>query len=171
MTETRVITTTRLRLRPISPADFPHWREFYATDHSKFVGGPLSEEGALWKVCQFVGHWTMCGFGYWSVETQEGEYCGRVGMEHPEMWPERELGWSFLPSATGKGYATEAAAAVLADVKKTIKPKSLVSFVRKDNIGSAKVAERLGASVDHNPGYDCPYPDHLIYRHPMGGAA
>lgn len=113
----------------------------------------------------------MRGFGYWSVETKEGTYCGRVGLEQPHEWPEPELGWSFLPSATGKGYATEAAQAVLDDAKATLKPKAVVSFVHKDNIASIKVAERMGATADAKSGYDCPYPEHLIYRHPMGCAA
>lgn len=171
MREQRVITTARLRLRPIAPADFPHWRAFYETEHSHFVGGPKSAEDAWWKMCQFVGHWVMRGFGYWSVETKEGEYCGRVGLEQPNEWPEPELGWSFLSSATGQGYATEAAIAVLEDAKATLKPETVVSFVHVDNTASARVAERMGAIVDEQPGYDCPYPDHLIYRHQMGGAA
>lgn len=164
MTDTLRISTERLRLRPISPEDFPHWRAFYASEHSHFVGGPKSEEDAWWKVASFLGHWAMTGFGYWSVETRDGGYLGRVGLEKPAGWPEPELGWSFLPEAGGKGYATEAAVAVRAYERARLGFDQIISYVHFDNAASARVAERLGAAVD--PATQSIWPDHLTYRHP-----
>lgn len=151
-------------MRPIAPEDFPNWRDFYASDHSHFVGGPKTAEDAWWKFVQFLGHWTMTGFGYWSVATTDGAYLGRVGLEQAIGWPEAELGWSFLPSAVGNGYATEAAEAVLKRERKRLDLKSVVSFIHPDNIASIRVAERLGAKRDDAT--KAAYADHLVYRHP-----
>lgn len=169
MTDALVISTPRLRMRPIAAADFPHWRLFYSSEHSHFVGGPKSEEDAWWKVASFIGHWAMTGFGYWSVTTTEGEYLGRVGLEQPIGWPEPELGWSFLPEAGGKGYATEAAAAVRTFERARLGVTDIISYVHLENAASARVAKRVGAW--HDADTAAIWDDHLVYRHPAEGAA
>ncbi|MEL7463053.1 MAG: GNAT family N-acetyltransferase [Pseudomonadota bacterium] len=168
MTEALSITTERLRLRPIAPEDFPHWRAFYATDHSRFVGGPKSEEDAWWKLTQFVGDWAMSGHGFWSVETKDGDYLGRVGLEIAPNWTAPELGWSFLPEAGGKGYATEAAAAVRAHERRRMGYDEVHSFIHPDNEASARVAQRLGAAPD--VAIEAPWAEHVVYRHPPEAA-
>ena len=156
-------------MRPIAPEDFPYWRDFYASEHSQFVGGPKPEEDAWWKVSQFIGHWAMTGFGYWSVETKTGDYLGRVGLEQPIGWPEPELGWSFLPEAGGKGYATEAALAVRAYERARLDASEVISYVHYDNVASARVAERMGAQIDKKT--QAAWPDHHVYRHPAEAQA
>lgn len=155
-------------MRPISAEDFPHWRAFYASDHSHFVGGPKSAEDAWWKLAGFIGHWAMTGFGYWSVETREGAYLGRVGLEQPVGWPEPELGWSFLPEAGGKGYATEAALALRAFERARLGVTEIISYVHFNNAASARVAERLGAWLDKAT--KAIWADHHVYRHPAEAA-
>lgn len=168
MTEALVISTERLRMRPLTPEDYPHWRAFYSSEHSHFVGGPKSPEEAWWKVTQFVGHWAMTGFGYWSVLTTGGDYLGRVGLEQPADWPEPELGWSFLPEAGGKGYATEAALAVRTHERARLGVSEVISYVHYDNAASARVADRLGATIDKAT--EAAWPDHHVYRHPEAQA-
>ena len=155
-------------MRPISPEDFPHWRDFFATEHSHFVGGPLSEDDAWNRVAGLIGHWTMAGFGHWSVETRDGEYLGRTGLDQPAGWDEPELGWSFRASAGGKGYATEAASAVLAHERARLGKTGVVSYIKTDNAPSIRVAERMGAFDDKTS--RAPWPDHLVYRHPEAQA-
>lgn len=168
MTETLRISTERLRLRPISPEDFPHWRDFFASEHSHFVGGPLAEDDAWNRVAGLIGHWAMAGFGHWSVETAEGEYLGRTGLDQPSGWNEPELGWSFLASAVGQGYATEAATAVLAHERARLGKIGVVSYIKTNNAPSIRVAKRMGAFV--NEATKAPWPEHLVYRHPEAQA-
>jgi RimJ/RimL family protein N-acetyltransferase len=52
-----------------------------------------------------------------------------------------ELGWTLLPEQRGRGYATEAAAAVRA----WYDGNRLISLIAADNLPSQRVAERLGA--------------------------
>ena len=165
------ITTERLKLRPIAAEDFPHWRDFYATDHSRFVGGPKDEEAAWRKMTEFLGHWPLAGFGYYSIETHGGDYVGRVGLDQAIGWPEPELGWALLPAAVGNGYATEAATAVLADTWSALRPANVVSFIAAGNVASERVAERLGASREAPPRYACPFEGHDIFLHQTPVAA
>ena len=164
MSEALRISTDRLRLRPLAPEDFPHWRAFFASDHSHFVGGPLAEDDAWNRVAGLIGHWAMAGFGYWSVETKDGDYLGRTGFDQPAGWPEPELGWSFLPEAGGRGYATEAALAVRRFERARLGKEEVISYVHEDNAASVRVAERMGAWVDGDT--KAPWDKHLTYRHP-----
>lgn len=164
MTSTLRISTERLRLRPLAPEDFPHWKAFFATEHSQFVGGPMAEDDAWNCVAGLIGHRVMNGFGYWSVESVDGEYLGRTGLDQPSGWDEPELGWSFLASAGGKGYATEAAKAVLDHERARLGKTGVVSYIKSGNLQSIRVAERIGAFVGEAT--KAPWPDHLVYRHP-----
>ena len=164
-----VLETERLRLRPFAPEDFRFWVGFYASDRSRFVGGPMDESAAWFKCATILGHWGMRGFGYFSVETREGEYVGRVGPEQAEGWPEPELGWSLVETGGGRGFATEAAAAVRDWTWATLRPTGIVSFVRPENDPSRRVAERLGAT--HDPDTVAGWPDHGVWRHPEPEAA
>lgn len=67
----------------------------------------------------------------WSAGTDTGQ---------PE---DIEIGWHFHPNAWGRGYATEAAAAVLAHAFRSELPK-VVAVTYPDNIASQHVARRIG---------------------------
>ncbi|HKK35900.1 MAG TPA: GNAT family N-acetyltransferase, partial [Paracoccaceae bacterium] len=103
------LETERLRLRAPSEADFEPFAAFYATERSRFVGGPLPR-GKVWRShAALVGHWALRGYGWWSLEERAtGALAGRVGLFHPEGWPEPEIGWTLFDGFEGRGYATEA---------------------------------------------------------------
>ena len=164
MTEPLVITTERLRMRPLSPEDFPHWKRFFESEHSRFIGGPMKEDDAFNRIAGLIGDWAMNGFGHWSVESATGEYLGRTGLDQPAGWVEPELGWSFMPEAGGKGYATEAAAAVRDFERARLGVDEIVSYIHNDNAPSIRVAERINAFADGAT--EAPWPDHIVYRHP-----
>jgi len=168
------LLTERLRLRPLSGEDWPHWPSFYASDRSRFVGGPMQLSNAWFKFAQLVGVSAMRGFGHWSVETRDGgEYLGRVGLEHADGWAYLELGWTFLEGASGRGYATEAATTLRTHAFAKILPfvptaDGICSLIHPDNAPSRRVAERLGAAQDFEA--TPVWPDHQVWRHPTPGA-
>ena len=164
MTDTLRISTERLRLRPISPEDFPYWRDFFATEHSHFVDGPLAEDEAWNRVAGLIGHWAMAGFGYWSVETAEGVYLGRTGLDQPSGWAEPELGWQIFDGFEGKGLAQEAARAARDHAARHFRLDGVISYIRAENTRSRALAERLGATVERE-GELIGIPM-LVYRHP-----
>lgn len=143
------LETDRLRMRAPTLGDWPALSDFYASDRSKFVGGPMTAEQTWRTLATETGHWALCGFGRWALEEKAtGDYIGNCGLWEPDGFPEMELGWDLLASATGKGYATEAGAAARAHAYNTLGRTTLISMIAPGNAGSKAVATRLGAAFD-----------------------
>ena len=81
-------------------ADFPHRRDFYASDRSIWEDGPCDASLGWRYFASEVGQWPLMGFGPFSVdETATGAYLGEVGIYQPVGYPEPELGWFVVPAA------------------------------------------------------------------------
>lgn len=144
-----VLETDRLILRAPGEADLDHEAAFFASDASRFVGGPLPAHRMWRNLALFLGHWAMRGYGFWALEDKAtGTYQGRVGLWFPKGWYEREIGWTLMPHATGRGYATEAAKAVRAHAYGTLGWDTAVSQIDPRNDASRAVARRLGATFE-----------------------
>ncbi len=161
-----VLTTQRLTMRGPDARDIAPLKAFYASDRSKFVGGPMTGEQAWRQLGTEIGHWTLCGYGRWMVDvTATGQTVGMVGLWNPEGWPEPEIGWDLFDGAEGHGYATEAARAARAHAYDVLNWPTAISLVKPANTASAAVAARLGATPDGE--IDHPRLGHLhIWRHP-----
>ncbi|WP_170419088.1 GNAT family N-acetyltransferase [Ruegeria atlantica] len=160
------LETERLIMRAPCEADFAAEAEFFASDASRFVGGPLRPDETWRSLAMLLGHWAMRGFGFWGVEEKAtGSYVGHVGLWFPHSWPEPEIGWTLMNHATGKGYATEAAMAARAHAYDVLGWETAISLIDPDNLGSKAVAERLGAQFDYiyeHPGFGTMQ----VWRHP-----
>jgi RimJ/RimL family protein N-acetyltransferase len=166
LADTPVIETARLILRAPSPADWPHWRSFAASERARFVGGPL-DEGRAWRAFGHVaGMWALLGFGSFIFEPRGGgEPLGMAGPWRPADWPEAEIGWTIWSEfAEGRGYAFEAAAAARDFAFTTLGWSTAVSYIDPENVRSIRLAERLGARAD--PDATPVSPECLVYRHP-----
>lgn len=168
LTDTPVLTTDRLTLRPPVLADFPAHRDFYASGMSASIGGPVSQSDAWRKFASHAGHWALKGFGWFILHDEKGPR-GMIGVHEPPHYEAMELGWAlFDQAATGKGYATEAATAIRAWATATLKPGRLVSFIDPENTASQAVARRLGAT---NSGHRARHnPECEVWDHPLPGA-
>ncbi|MBK1635902.1 GNAT family N-acetyltransferase [Rhodovulum adriaticum] len=167
MTAIPTIDTARLILRAPGPQDFPAMRAFYASDRSRFVGGPKDAEGAWRQLATEIGHWALCGYGRWIVEDKAtGTVCGIVGLWNPEGWPEPEIGWDLFDGFEGRGYATEAAEAARAHAYETLGWRTVISLVDPANRASARVAERLCARPDGEFTHAV-FGTVIVYRHPV----
>lgn len=64
----------------------------------------------------------------------------------PAPWDtnELEVGWHLLPAHRGRGYATEAASALVDEAFARLTPARLVCSILPDNLPSQRVAKRLG---------------------------
>ena len=161
---TATISTERLTLRPQNLADFAAYELFLASDRSAGMGGPFDRRAAWGMFCHDLAGWQLFGHGALMIELKATKACiGQVGINHGPLFPEKELGWLLYEGHEGKGYASEAAAAMLDWAWRTRKLKTLVSYVDPDNLQSHAVAKRIGGTVDPEaPRMDAA---DIVYRH------
>lgn len=169
MSEAPVPTTARLMLRPHWTDDCPAFVGFYATEASRFIGDPLPDDHVWHGFDSRVGQWAPLGFGAWAIEEREsGAFLGQIAPNKPPVFPEPELGWILFPAHQGRGFAAEAARWARRFAFEGLGLPTLVSYVRRSNDRSIRLAERLGARVDHEAAR--PHADDLVFRHPVAKA-
>ncbi len=143
------LETDRLILRATREADIAAEIEFYASDAARFVGGPKKPHETWRILATMLGHWALRGYGFWALEEKAtGAYMGRVGLWYPHGWFEREIGWTLMPAAQGKGFATEAALAARAHAYDVLGWDTAISQIDPANAPSKAVARRLGATFE-----------------------
>ncbi len=152
-----ILTTERLSIEPMALA---HWEDYAAAwadpRMTEFIGGEPRNRNTSWgKFLQGMGLWSLFGYGYWSfVERESGKFIGNGGLAQfergiPELDGFPEAGWAFAPDAWGKGYATEAMAAILewadtamlGEIRCIIDPGNAASHNVATKLGFAKFAE------------------------------
>ena len=164
-----VLTTERLTLREPRESDFPTMLAFNESPRNAYVGGRL-ERRWIWRgLLANIGHWVLRGYGFFSVDTREGDFIGRIGVIYHDEWPEPELAWHLYDGFEGKGYAAEAALAARADYYARISPQTLISMIDVANTRSEALALRLGARREMTK--TDPDGDYHIYRHTLPGAS
>jgi RimJ/RimL family protein N-acetyltransferase len=114
------------------------------------------------------------GWGLWAVENDAQEFIGFVGLSVPSFeahfMPAVEIGWRLARRHWGKGYATEAARAVLAFGLEDLELDQIVSFTAEINVRSRRVMDRIGMThdpaddFDHPRVADGPLRRHVLYR-------
>lgn len=118
------------------------------------------------------------GWGLWAVtvgtppiDLESPAFIGFVGLAIPQFeahfTPCVEIGWRLARTAWGRGYATEAAKAVIQFAFEQLKLREIVSFTASVNTRSIRVMQRLGMS--HDPREDFEHPNlpsgHRLRRH------
>jgi RimJ/RimL family protein N-acetyltransferase len=85
------------------------------------------------------------GFGLYQVELKDTHTpVGMCGLLKREELPHADIGFAFLPDYWNKGFASEAASAVLKDARERLKPGRVLAIVNPDNDASIKLLEKLG---------------------------
>jgi RimJ/RimL family protein N-acetyltransferase len=140
------LQTERLTLREWRAGDFDTLAGFYAdAETMKFLGGVMERNDAWRALASTIGHWALRGYGTWAVERKaDGALMGRVGMIHPEGWPQLEVGWTLGRAYWGQGYASEAAEAALRYAFMTQPVDRIISCIDPENTPSQAVARRIG---------------------------
>ncbi|MBE2275767.1 MAG: GNAT family N-acetyltransferase [Rhodobacteraceae bacterium] len=142
-----VLETPRLRLRAPRLEDIEPWVEILCGPAGPHLGGPFTRDEAFAEFACACGTWLLRGHGLWTVDSRDDETLGFVliGFEAGDLEP--ELGYLFLPSAEGHGYATEAAQAARGHAR-ALRLPSLVSYIDPANTRSRQLARRLGATCE-----------------------
>lgn len=157
------LQTDRLTLRAPQESDFPAMVRFFEGQRAGFMS-PADRRGVWMYLMASIGHWALRGYGFYAVDTRQGDFIGRIGVIFNDGWPEPELAWHLFDGFEGKGYGLEAALAARADYHARISAKPLISMIAPANTRSIALATRLGAKFERSePGTTRPYD---IYRHP-----
>ncbi len=122
---------------------------------TRYIGGKPSTEQQTWaRLCGYVGHWALMGFGYWAIEEKSsGDFAGELGFANfhrdiaPSMRDVPELGWALAPRFHGKGYATEAVRAAVAWGDLRFRSARTVCLIGPENLASIRVAQKCGYGV------------------------
>lgn len=111
----------------------------------QYLGGVVSEDMVEKKLQWLQMHWKQAGFGQWTVyEKATGQIAGLCGLHHSEEGI--ELSYMFYPIFWGKGIATEAAQACLAQGFEQLELERIVVITQEANTASCRLAEKLGMS-------------------------
>ncbi|MXN64817.1 GNAT family N-acetyltransferase [Stappia sp. GBMRC 2046] len=135
-----------------------------------------SESDALVERCEMKVK--RDGFSLLPVDLKEsGQFGGIVGLNRPQyekplpFEPCVEIGWRLPVSSWGKGYASEAASALLRFGFETLDLDEIVSFTAEINKRSMRVMERIGMKRDLDGDFQHPMIEdghplrpHVLYR-------
>jgi len=147
-----IITTARLRLRPMAGTDAEPLARLNADPLvARFLGdgAPIGADQTWRSICLFIGHGMLRGYSILAIEDRAtGEFVGRSGPWFPAGWPHLEVGWVVDPRVQGRGLATEAGRASLHYCFEELGAEWVCSLIRPANEPSRTVARKLGGVVD-----------------------
>ena len=148
-----VLSTERLVLRPVTTDDhaalLAHWTQ---PDVRPFLfdGAALSAAEVTETIGESVADFAARGYGIWLIELGSGAalagsapLVGTAGLR-PLEESGLEIFYSLAPGAWGRGYATEAARAVVEYGLGPLGLPEVLAEVDEGNIASVAVVKRLG---------------------------
>ncbi|MDX3238508.1 GNAT family N-acetyltransferase [Streptomyces sp. ME03-5709C] len=143
------LRTERLLLRRWRDRDLAPWAAMNADPLVReHLGEPLTREQSDASVARFLAEFDERGYGWWAVEVRaSGEFVGFAGLDRVDEglpFTGVEIGWRLAHPAWGKGYATEAARAVLAFGFGTLALPEILAVTTVGNLRSQAVMRRIG---------------------------
>ncbi len=130
----------------------------------------LDEAATAKLIDRFQDHFAKHGFGMYALENKETkEFMGFAGLGHVRdifpFGPAVEMAWRLEYEYWGKGFATEAAHAILNLAFNELNLKEVVAFSVYDNSRAIHMMEKLGMKHDKKGDFDYPK---LPKGHPLG---
>jgi len=144
-----ILETERLIVREWTPDDAPALFEIcrdaevmrYIGTGKPYETPDEAEKFLAWA----VAYQQENGFCRWAViEKESGKITGSCGYAYPHDTPEVELGYLFARDVWGKGFATEAARAVLDYGFEKLAFREIIAITDLENTASQKVLEKIG---------------------------
>lgn len=141
-----VLTTARLRLRPVAPGDLDVLHVLWTDAQVRrwlWDDVVIAHEVARDAIDASVASFDAVGFGHFLViDAAADDVVGFCGLRRDGAGV--ELVYALAPAVWGRGYATEAAAAVLGDAFRRVGLPRVVAQTDAPNAASIRVLERLG---------------------------
>ncbi|MGR5520121.1 GNAT family N-acetyltransferase [Vibrio sp. PNB22_4_2] len=145
----RTLNTERLILRLVSVEDAPFILELYNhPDFYRFVGDKqirTLDEAQRYIELNMLHMQKLKGVSLLVVETKDdNQPIGICGLVKRDTLTALDIGYGYLPTAYGKGYAIEAAKAVVKFARDGMNIENLVAITKNDNIRSISLLKKLG---------------------------
>jgi [ribosomal protein S5]-alanine N-acetyltransferase len=158
------LLTERLELRAFEPADLEALHAVYGDPEvTRFIPAYPTLEHTRRALEVHVREARAGNPAFWAlIERESGDLIGDAGLGLIEgIGPEFELGYTLGPPWWGRGYATEAARAVLDHALGPLALPELLALVRPANAASINVLEKIGMErVGTRHAYGA---EHLVY--------
>jgi RimJ/RimL family protein N-acetyltransferase len=146
------IRTQRLTIRPFELDDVPaiHAALYADATAMHFIGGPHSLERTRQGIAGYIEHQRSAGYSFWAVtENETGAVIGEAGLYPMNgVGPDIELGYALGTPWWGRGYATEAARAILHAAFENLGVERVVAVAKRENTGSRHVLDHLGFRME-----------------------
>jgi RimJ/RimL family protein N-acetyltransferase len=171
------IVTERLHLRSTCSDDLASVTALGADERvMTSLSGVLTADQCVGWLERQVRQWRVNGLGPFVVE-REGVFVGFVGLSSTDfeagLVPAVEVAWRIAFDHWGKGYATEAARAVIEDAFERLGLSEVAAVTTPQNTRSRRVMDRLGmvyspAETFEHPRVPegSPLRTHVVYRLP-----
>ena len=144
-----MISSRRLFIRPITLDDAP----FILTllnepSFLRYIGDKqvrTVEDARQYILNGPIASYERHGFGLYLVGVRESQTpTGMCGLIKRDELPDPDIGFAFLPDFWNKGFAFEAATAVLQDARERLSLERILAITSLDNEASINLLERLG---------------------------
>jgi RimJ/RimL family protein N-acetyltransferase len=148
------ITTARLTLRPMTAKDIPAvvcgLDDLRVSSMVGHIPYPYTQaDGEAWIARQAQMRAGGENYVYGVEDSATGQLAGSVGLHwmdrnSPDGAPMWELGYCYYVPFWGRGFATEAGAAILRELEATLAPPAVVAGHFTENAQSGHVLAKLG---------------------------
>lgn len=150
MTRSTILTTRRLRLRNWLLADVEAFHEHCNTEEvMQYLDGRSSKREIRLEVAWYQQHQSQHGHTFWVVERKWDNallgFCGiiRVWERQSPLDGKLEIGWRIRADKWRRGYAFEAATAVIDWAEWELPGETLYARIHKENMASQGLAQKL----------------------------
>ncbi len=162
-----MLTTDRLHLRPFTAADLAPFAAMNADPEvMRFFPAPKTEAETAEMLARCTEKWQTEGMAFSAVTDRDGTFLGMCGLNRPAgipIAPCVEIGWRLIPSAWGRGLASEAARAWLAwGWSQGL--SEILAYTPRLNTPSRAVMTRIGMEEAPDLAFD--HPD-IAEGHPL----
>lgn len=151
----RNINTDRLLLRPFTPSDLDDLFALNSDeDVMQYISPPLSKDQVAGVIDWFCSEWGRLGYGWFAIFEKESDvFVGQCGLQCLEGKPDAddiELAFVISRKHWGKGYATEAAQAVVSFGINNAGLRRIVAVTMEENTKSQRVLDKLKFRYEGN---------------------
>lgn len=149
--------TARLEHRAFEASDAEAFHRINSNpDVMKYTGErPSASVAQARRAIEAYPDFRAVGYGRWAcVLKSTGAIIGFCGLKYLPDFDEVDIGFRFLPSTWGQGFATEASAACLTFGFRELGLKRIVAFVMPENAASIRVLQKTGMTLEGAVAYD-----------------